>query len=126
MGRKREKVVTEAVSICADTLVDLADGMFRRKLDQLIKIVIGDLIDRGDEDGKPRLLSIEIEFIKVKGVLVITPRAQPKLPPHVLKSTVAKERPKADGETEVLFQPWNAENAEQPHFAVGEIPNETE
>ena len=105
--------MTEAVPVCMDTLVDLDNGQFRRVGDKVLRTVLSDVQDRADEDGKPRHLSIDIEFIKVKGVLIITPRIHAKLPPFVCGSTAAKETTRVDGELEVLFQPWNADNAEQ-------------
>jgi|ERR1019366_4100225 hypothetical protein len=121
MARKRsQKVVTETVPVCMDTIVDLDNGQFRRVGDKVIRTLLSDVNDRAEEDGKARHLSIDIEFIKVKGVLIITPRIQAKLPVYVCGSTAAKERVQADGELEVLFQPWNAENAEQPVFETDE------
>lgn len=122
--QKRQQIVSEAVPVCMDTLVDLDNGQFRRVGDKVIRAVLNDVNDRAEQDGKPRHLSIDIEFIKVKGVLIITPRIQAKLPPYVCGSTAAKEKVEADGELQVLFQPWNADNAEQPTFNAEESESE--
>ena len=122
---KRRQVVTEVVPISSDTIGDLDNGNCRRMIDREIQTIIADIKDRGDEDDKPRNLMIQVEFIKVNGRYVITPRVHSKLPPRVANSTMATEKIKDDLITsEILFQPFNAENVEQPTFAEGEIPNE--
>lgn len=125
MGRKRisHQIVTEAVPICSDTIGDLDNGTCRRLIDHAISALLSDLSDRGHEDGKPRTLAINIEFIKIDGKTVITPRVDAKIPPRVAHSTQAMERIGDGGEVLTLFQPWNAENAAQPVFNVDE--NET-
>ncbi len=118
---KRRKVVTEVVPICSDTIGDLDNGNTRRVVDREIATIMNDIEDRGEEDGKPRLLKIQVEFIKVNGRLVITPVVDHKLPPRVVHSTSAKivAREK-DGLFEAIFQPMNADNADQPHFEAEE------
>lgn len=118
---KRRKVVTEVVPICMDTIGELDNGNTRRMVDKEIQLILSDLSDRGEEDGKPRCLVLNVEFIKVNGRLIITPRVGSKLPPRVANSTSAREQVREkDGLVEVLFQPFNAENADQPSFATEE------
>jgi hypothetical protein len=122
--QKREKIVTEAVPLTMDTLGDLDSGIFRLLVDKEIDVLCKDVDDRAEEDGKVRTLAIEVDVVKVNGMVIITPRVKVKLPPRVAKSTSAKERMKSKGQTELLFQPANAENPDQGTFAEGEVPNE--
>ena len=125
MRRKApEKIVTEAVPLSMDTIGDLDSGVFRLLVDKMIEGLAKDLDDRGEEDGKARRLIIDVEVIKVKGMVIITPRVDVRLPPRVSGSTQAKERMKAKGQTELLFQPSNSDNAEQPTFEIPETTNE--
>lgn len=117
---RREQVVSEAVPLSMDTIGDLDNGVFRLLVDKEIDQLAKDLDDRGEEDGKARTLTIEIEVIKVKGVVIITPRCKVRLPARQSNSTSAKERMKSKGQTELLFQPANAPNAEQPTFEVND------
>lgn len=118
MARKRiaHKIVTEAIPICMDTIADLDNGNCRRLVDKAIKRILEDIADRGDEDGKPRMLEMSIEFVKVDGRFIITPHVAAKMPKYVAHSTQAVERIDENGECLVLFQPFNAENADQPVF----------
>lgn len=121
---KKEKTVTQQVALSCDTIGDLDNGVFRLLVDKQIQALAADVDDRGEEDGKARRLVIDVEVIKVKGIVIITPRVDVKLPPRVSNSTAAKERMAGKGITELLFQPTNRDNAEQGTFAAGEIPNE--
>jgi hypothetical protein len=118
MARKRQKITTEVVPVCMDTLGELDNGNCKRIVDQLIRAIMHDLDDRGAEDGKPRSLTIKVkvEFIKVNGRTVVTPVMDYKLPPRVAHSTVTVERADEGGQFQLYFQPWNAENANQPVF----------
>lgn len=118
--KQREKIVSEAVPLSMDSIGDLDGGIFRLLVDKEIDSLAKDIDDRGEEDGKPRQLLIEIEVVKVKGMVVVTPRVRAKLPARTAGSTVAKERMKAKGQTELLFQPANAENVDQPTFETPE------
>lgn len=116
MRAKREQIVTEAVPLSMDTIGDLDGGVFRLLVDKEIDVLAKDVDDRGEEDGKARQLEITVEVIKVKGMVIITPRVKVKLPARVSGSTVAKERMKSKGQGELIFQPSNSDNAEQPTF----------
>ncbi len=118
MARKTQReVTTKACTVCMDNLAELDNGRFRRVGDLQLKVLLADIAERAEEDGKARQLMIEVEFIKIKGVLIITPRVKAKLPPYVCGSTSAAEKVNPDGELEVLFQPFNADNAAQPTFS---------
>lgn len=105
--------VTASVSLTASTLKDLDNGIFGLLVDKEINVIAKDLDDRGGQDEKARHLCIDVEFIKVNGVLTITPKVQCKLPPRVSHSTHAKERMRSKDQTEILFQPLNRDNADQ-------------
>jgi hypothetical protein len=120
MRKQREKLVTEAVPLSMDTIGDLDGGVFRLLVDKEIDALAKDVDDRGEEDGKARILVLNVEVIKVKGMVIITPSVKVKLPPRVSGSTAAKERMKGKGQTELLFQPANGDNPEQPTFQTDE------
>ena len=122
----REKLVTEAVPLSMDTIGDLDGGIFRLLVDQEIAALCRDLDDRGEEDGKPRQLEISVEAVVANGMVIITPRVKTKLPPRVSRSTAAKSRMKSKGQSELLFQPTNAENAEQPTFKAPDLSDDEE
>lgn len=122
--QSREKVVTESVPLSMDTIGDLDGGVFRLLVDKAIDMLAKDVDDRAEQDEKPRRLVIDIEVIKIKGMVVVTPRVDVKLPPMVSGSTYAKERMKGKGQTELLFQPANAENPDQGTFKLP--PDETQ
>src|SRR5262245_34548136 len=96
--------VTKAVPLSMDTIGDLDNGIFRLLVDKQIELLAKDLGDRGEEDGKPRRLVIDVELIKVRGLVVITPRVDVKIPPRISNSTAAKEHMIAKGQSELLFQ----------------------
>lgn len=121
---KKSTTVTTPVPLSMDTIGDLDSGVFRLLVDKQIQALATDLDDRGEEDGKARRLVIDVEIIKVKGIVIITPRVDVKLPPRVSNSTAAKERMAGKGITELLFQPTNRDDADQGTFAEGEVPNE--
>ncbi len=127
MARKRvsHKIVTEAVPICMDTIAELDNGNCRRLVDKAIKRILEDISDRGDEDGKPRLMELSVEFIKVDGRIIMTPTVAAKVPKYVAHSTQAVERIDENGECLVLFQPFNAANAEQPVFNEVDTDSQT-
>jgi hypothetical protein len=120
--REREQVVTEAVPLSCDSIGDLDGGVFRLLVDKEIDVLAKDVDDRGEEDGKERLLKIEVSVVKVKGMVIVTPRVQVKLPARVANSTQAKERMKGAGQTELLFQPSNGKNPDQPVFKTDDQP----
>ena len=122
--RTREQVVTEAVPLTCATLGDLDSGVFGLLVDKEIDVLCKDVDDRAEEDGKERTLNITVGVIKKNGIVIITPRVQAKLPPRQSNSTSAKERMKGAGQTELLFQPANGENPEQPTF-TDEAPDES-
>ena len=114
----REKLVTEAVPLSMDTIGDLDGGIFRLLVDQEIERLTKDVEDRAEEDGRPRRLVIDIEVIKSKGMVIITPRVDVKLPPRVSGSTVAKERMRSKGQPQLLFQPYNSDHPDQGTFDI--------
>lgn len=120
----KERSVTEAVTLSCETINDLDNGIFGMLVDKEIGLASNDLLDRGEEDGKPRKVVIELELAYHKGIIVTTPRVQAKLPPRQSNSTGMKSRMAAKGQTELLFQAANYENPDQGTFAGGEIPND--
>lgn len=114
-----KKVVSDAVPLSMETIGDLDNGVFGLLVDKEIDALAKDLDDRGEEDGKARHLAIDIEVIKVKGIVIITPKVAAKLPPRVSNSTAAKERMKEKGQTELLFQQMNRDDADQPTLEDG-------
>jgi len=116
----KQKIISDAVPLSMDSIGDLDGGVFRLLVDKEIDAIAKDLDDRGEEDGKARLLLIQVEIIKVRGMVVLTPQVKAKIPARVCGSTSAKERMKGKGQTELLFQITNPDNAEQPTFEVGD------
>jgi len=105
--------MSEAVALSVETLGDLDNGIFGILVNKGIDSLTKDVDDRGEEDGKIRTLTIQVDVVKTKGIVIITPKVQAKLPPRVSNSTAAKERMKSKGQPELTFQPHNADNAEQ-------------
>lgn len=125
---KPEQIVTAAAALTIDSLGDLDGGIFRLLADCEIDAMLKDLDDRGDAvnngDGKPRVLKIEVEVIIDRGIYIITPRVQAKLPPRVSGSTAAKMRMRAKGQPELLFQATNPDNADQGTIDFPKPPGE--
>jgi hypothetical protein len=120
---KREKVVTEAVALSCDTIGDLDGGVFRLLVNKEFEALCKDVDDRGEEDGKVRTLTIDVEIVKKEGLVIIVPSVKIKRPPRRANATSAKERMKSAGQTELLFQATNADNPDQGTF---ETETETE
>ena len=60
------------VSLTCDTIGDQDNGIARHLIDSEITKAVNDLDDRGEEDGKPRKVSIELELPIVNGLVVMT------------------------------------------------------
>jgi hypothetical protein len=111
-----------------NTLGDLDNGQAGTIIDAALTKAINDLEDRGEEDGKPRTVTISVSLQKSKGLTVIDVTASAKMPDFRSNATIAEARYK-DQKHEMLFQDLNAENPNQPVFKEmdtqgGEVPNE--
>lgn len=112
--------LSKPVKLSCDTLGDLDGGIARLLIDREIEKAVNDLADRGEEDGKPRKINMTIELTLNRGIVVGTVAVDAKLPPRVSGGTAMKPRAKAGG-SELIFQPGNAENPDQPTLEPGEI-----
>jgi len=98
-----------------DNLGDLSNGAARLMIDREIYKAVADLYDRGNEDGKPRIVSINLE-ITLKGDIVLAAvRCGVKLPPMQSGNTVAEVRRRGN-EDVLLFQTLNADRVDQNTF----------
>jgi len=106
------------VPLTSDTVLDLSDGYARRILDNAIGQVYTDLLERG-YDGKPRKLTLLIEFKMDKDQVEIVPKVKVSVPDQVPYKTVAKLNEKAGG---LIFNTGNAANPDQ--LTIADVPAE--
>lgn len=104
------------VSLTCDTIGDQDNGIARHLIDSEITKAVNDLDDRGEEDGKPRKVSIELELSIVNGLVVMTVAAQAKLPACRTRSTAGEMRMSGKNSHAIVFQRANSDNPNQPTF----------
>lgn len=104
------------VALSCDTIGDQDNGIARHLIDNEITKAVNDLDDRGEEDGKPRKVVIEIEMISVNGLVISTVSAQAKLPARRTRNTAGELRMAGKGAHAIIFQQSNAERPDQPTF----------
>ncbi len=123
---KRDSIpLTKAVPLTARSIADQDNGVAEHLINAEIDKALNDLADRGEEDGKPRKVKIELEIAYHNGLPYTNVAAQAVLPARRTKNTGGKMRMKSQDQHEMLFQAYNADNADQPVFDTdGEIPNE--
>lgn len=102
------------VALSCDTIGDQDNGVARYLIDAEIAKAANDLDDRGEEDGKPRKVTIEIEMASVNGLVVTTVSAQAKLPPRRTRNTAGEMRMAGKGQHAIIFQQNNADRPDQP------------
>lgn len=113
------------VELTCDTIGDQDNGIARHLIDSEIMKAVNDLDDRGEEDGKPRKVTIEIEMVSANGLVITTVAAQAKLPARRTRNTAGEMRMAGKGAHSIIFQRNNADNPDQPTFGdVGEQGNE--
>lgn len=115
-------------TLSCETIHELDNGIAGHLINAALKTAIADLEDRGEQDEKPRKVTIEIAMQKLKGITIIATTADAKIPPFRSNSTIAEGRRK-DGTDSLLFQNQNAKRPDQGTFPVmdvegGEIPTE--
>lgn len=101
----------------AATLGQLADGAGAVIIDAAIRAAVGDLKDRGHQDGKPRVVNVKLEFDyldKDKNLPRVKVNATATLPPYKTGSTMGTFIEDADGNVCLTFEEHNADNPEQP------------
>lgn len=109
------------VALTCDTIGDQDNGIARHLIDNEITKAVNDLDDRGDEDGKPRKVVIEIEMVSANGLVISTVSAQAKLPARRTRNTAGEMRMAGKGTHAIVFQANNPERPDQPTFNdVGE------
>lgn len=101
------------VSLSIDSIGDLNHGAARLLIQREIDRAVADLDDRGDEDGKPRKVVIQVELTRDKDFIVATVAAEAKLPPRRTGGTSAEIRAK-DGVSILNFRDDNDERVDQP------------
>lgn len=84
-----------------DSLGDLGDGAAKKIIDVELLKAARDIIDRGDEDEKPRKVVIEVTLEVKNGMVVASVAAQAKIPPYRTANTQCH----ANGPSELVFQP---------------------
>ena len=99
-------------SITCDDLGDLDNGTARPIMNAALKEAFKDLVDRAEEDGKPRKILIEVELTIKDGIVVAHVQAQAKTPPRRTKGTVCGVR-YVNGEPDLFFQSMASNNPEQ-------------
>jgi hypothetical protein len=111
------------------TIGDINHGFSGAAIDEEIRKAFADLENRGEEDGKARVVEIKLSMMKIKGgAIALDVQAVAKIPAYRTGITVAE--PGIDalaprGRQHVIqFRSDNPENPRQQTFADGEIPNE--
>ncbi len=113
------------VQLSCDTIGDQDNGIARHLIDSEITKAVNDLDDRGEEDGKPRKVVIEIEMVSANGLVISTVSAQAKLPARRTRNTAGEMRMAGKGTHAIVFQQNNGDRADQPTFDdVGEDGDE--
>lgn len=113
-------------ALTCETLHELDNGLVGQIINAEFKKAIADLEDRGEQDEKPRSVTIDVEMCKFKGVTLINVKAAAKMPARRSNSTHAEGRYKDDAHS-LFFQNLNAERVDQPTFPSlddGEVPND--
>lgn len=105
--------------LSCDTIGDLDGGTARAIIDAEISRAVGDLDDRGGEDGKTRKVKIELSMIKDRGLIAVSVAAKAELPPYqagLTQGMVEEKATKRGVQKTMLFQDLNPDNPEQPTF----------
>ncbi len=117
---------------CA-TLGELANGEAEKIIDRCLERAVFDLDDRGEEDKKPRIVTITVTMGVVNGMKLAKVDAVFKPVPYASNATECVVMKKKDGMPTLMFQNLNAERADQPTFKEldevgagedGEVPND--
>lgn len=108
--------LTEAITLTAATIGDQDQGTAALLIDSEIQKAMNDLADRGEEDGKQRKVTIELELFVSNGLVITNVSAIAKIPPRRTRSTKGDLRMKEKGNYVLLFQSTNPERADQPTF----------
>lgn len=107
-------------ALTAKNLHQLDNGIAGKLIDHALAAALRDLDDRGDQDGKPREITIKLAMTKVRGNLVTEVQVVTKSPAYRSNLTFGELRQKGR-EVELLFRPDNAENPDQQTF--GDMPH---
>ncbi len=105
------------INLSCDSIGDLDAGIARQLINREIDRAVADLEDRGEEDGKPRKVIIQLELETRDGLVVATAVCEAKLPPRRSGATAASMRMRQRGSekvSELCFQDLNADNPDQP------------
>lgn len=120
------------IPVNAETVHKLGDGVAGQIINASIRAAIGDLEDRGHKDGKPRRVTITLDFLMWNEKPYVSVDSKFTPPPYKSASTFTQFKKSADTpDVGLVFEEHNAENPEQPTFfdgppklAEGEVENE--
>lgn len=96
----------------ARSLADLANGAAEAIINAAIKQAVMDMDDRAHEDGKPRMVMIQLTFQKDEDQVFVYVDAQAKMPPRRTPRTIAEVHVLDNGPT-LQFQTMDAGNPRQ-------------
>lgn len=116
-------------NLSAKTIAELEGGIAGNVIDAAIAKAVTDLEERGVEDEKWRVVTIEVAMKKIASdAAVIEVTANTKIPPFRTAATSAAGRFR-DGKHHLQFQTMNPDNVEQNtfkemHVEGGEVATE--
>lgn len=106
--------------LSAETIHLLNNGIVGAMIDQQLRVAIRDLDDRGEEDGKPRTVTIKLHVYKSKRMGVqVEAEAHVVVPAYrsAMTSSDIRIKQTSDGPAKIVcFRDDNAENVDQPTF----------
>jgi hypothetical protein len=95
-----------------ETLGELDSGRAGVAIDREIARAVADLQDRGAEDKKPRKVTIELELVMDRGLVLATVQVQAKLPTLRTGATMADFMHR-DGEPALVYSSMAPDNPDQ-------------
>lgn len=122
MPKPTNTVKTSAVEVSCDKLGDLNGGNARLIIDHALQAAMRDLEDRAADDGKTRVVMIQIDMFRVtEGLMGIEVSCQTKTPKYSIPATTAKLVHKAENQIGALFQPACSDNPDQEPLPFDEV-----
>lgn len=120
---KQEVLMSKKSKIDCEHLGELDNGSAAVAINRAINVAMRDLDDRGDEDGKERIVTIKLRVAKVPKKNILDAKVEVNVTLPALSTGTTRAAIKSrDGNTEALFEPFNAENPDQPTLdEFGEI-----
>lgn len=112
-------MIRQPLTLNHSTLGSLANGQAAIVIDKALTAACRDLADRGDEDGKPRVVEIKVEMKVMGGRYVVDVQAATKLPTYRTDATEVAIKGGND-QPRMLFNEANAADADQRTFDYGD------